>query len=230
MFVVIKKPSWLNFINVKSKFPTLQNKIETFYVFHIKSISHIKISPNQEQNKMESENPLYVFTTLALEQFLIIFDELQEEDKIPKSVDKDCLRQLMMDKILEGNNKTNKNDKNDEETLKNEIIEKSSPQPSPRETQTKSLLNPHQINLTINGDELDLPYLPQCVNYHCGGCINLKIRGGLYTPCMEPPLNGTKFCKACTKIVKEGKSEGTLKTAKTQAWECFEANVQTNKK
>ena len=176
---------------------------------------------------MESENPLYVFTTLALEQFLILFDELQEEDKIPKSVDKDCLRQLMMDKILEGKD-VSQNNKNDEDTLKNEIIEKSSPQSSPQETQTKSLLKPHQINLTVNGDELDLPYLPQCVDYHCGGCINLKIRGGLYTPCMEPPLNGTKFCKACTKIVKEGKSEGTLEDRENTSMGMFRSK-RTNK-
>ena len=62
--------------------------------------------------------------------------------------------------------------------------------------------------IEMNGVKLDLPYLPDLIDYtKC--CQGIKVCGGLFSPCLTRVKN-TDFCKPCQKLQDQGMADGTL--------------------
>lgn len=199
-----------------------------------------------------SSHSLFIFTNIALEQFLIMFEELQEEDQLMCNKTKEELRHLMMNKILnipleETSADINAEEENEivENKQYDEAIDKQNTEYEPvigdidelvdemneieyeknmnemmmneRESKTtKSVQQCKKItsisDFKINGETIELPYCPSIIDYG-KRCQNIKINNSLYTPCGNEinASSGLSYCNACAKLVKNGKSEGTLK-------------------
>lgn len=63
-------------------------------------------------------------------------------------------------------------------------------------------------NLEYRGVKIDLPYLPELIDYS-KECQGIKVRGGLFTPC-HTHVKDRIFCKPCQKKQDDGDADGTL--------------------
>lgn len=146
-----------------------------------------------------TQKNLFSFTWVSLEQFLVLYMELREENKIDMDTSKEDMRLRFAEKILEMHSSGASSDSEDEPSEESNSVE-------PEDT-----LIPIQgiPKLVINGTKIELPYLPDQIDY-AGTCQGIRLNHGLYTPCGLKCLPKGNLCKTCQKAKESEKLDGLI--------------------
>ena len=172
-----------------------------------------------------ANNNLEAFSNLALAQFEKLFwDACKDQEWALLSnqtggvIDSKVLHHIMQDMLFGGpSEKISKTIPDDTgareiQELPVESTEEApvaTPSVSPSAPSVCAKIDPKKVKgLTFKGAKVDLPYMPDLIDYtKC--CQGVRINGGLLSPCLTHVKEGG-FCKPCRKLHDEGKADGTL--------------------
>ena len=166
---------------------------------------------------MASFSTLATLSTEAIEEFTVLYGEYLDEHNVTGAPAPNEIKYWMLFKLTRGDfadedskitKKTKVSNKNaskeaeEQPEQPEQSVEESVP-PSPSSNMREAhTLKSARIEVSVQGSDkvhkLDLPFLPNCVDYS-KTCQALKLNGNLLTPCLTKKKAGGDLCASCSK-------------------------------